>query len=1746
MATQQQLDDFNSYLAQNPFGTVPAATADNSIATRIGHQLSDLPSNAINQLVSSFNAIPNTTAAPGNETQPWQVPKPYDIAPATTTGEQWTDLLAGRVAPTLAASLLPFGAISKVGTAAGLGEGTADLVANIGTGTFMSAPEGGDAALHGAVAGGLLGALMPLSRLQRVIPAAALSYLDYHESVSQGAPTDLASKQATTDFILSLLPGQHSWTGSEGEGNATLQNPAQQNGLRLATDQGPIAPVPLDLQPTPINRGARGGIPFNPSSAGFNLDIAPDQSSPIAPPIQSGIPFAPNLGLRLGGQPDIASLQIPPPSESSGLRLQQPEGLRLAQDGSPISPALPTPETIGGLQMGQEPLRLAGSNDATSIDLSQLTPGERGQYDLNPYRESLSDPLRAVTDILPPVGSPRPSGPADIEGGQLTHINGIPIDQLAPSELDVLQNHALNPEVALKQITAKSQSTGFDPFAAINPPNETSTTPADQNLAQPTPSISKPVLPKIPEQTTYGEALKGIGDPVLAKHLDNYLDGPQGPASIPSFTELANHYKSQFPDDPEFNGLLHTIQTLRALKPEDEPIPVALKQNSLKQATELRQKYGDAQAAKSVGLKPSHVMDFMSGENNTGINPHGYGQDGLTMAIADKIDEGTKPNLPSPSGKAKVEVPENPVVSILKDKLNDLQAEHEYHLSQGIPYDSMNGLRTTIKSLQDSIDIASGKSKDITPPLDNFVDPQSGAIKMQKGSRKNSGFVDTHALATISGAVAGGLYGYDKHHDPTEALMWATIGGAAGFGGYKLMEAMARANTRVELKKPAKAFADVKKETIAAAEAVMSKPLKDIAGEDVRSRGGDMSKFLRSMETLVGWNMPPEVKTAWTQAHGAGYAYVELLLNQLRDLHGESTPKDQTVQAASKFIEGKLSNPADIRNFVIKNKGLTEAAWRNIPVKDRPDFVQWSIDSQTPGAKPGDVELFRIPKASRDQLIAAEENLFSDAIHPDDLQYSKTMLQARRSMNALQEMFAESMPEGGLKDKILNSIGQYVTRTYRIFTDPHYRPTDALIDKAMKEEGAYLDNQHIEAAVNTHNAYKANEYNDLVTNLKKSSAVDKVARLDRIKDFVQLNHQGETYYVDPKVKDGYDNLYDDHILRSSVETKLKEYKATQKIYKTGGSSKNTMDTSLLSEREDLSPTYRELLGEFTDPKERILQALNRIYPSAQASRFISITSRLKGEDGLSMVMDKDQWIRESKQLDSAIETAKLGGDQKTIASLQSRRASMNAMVDMPKNLKYGILKDARVSRFVSDELTNYRGPWDMMEAPAGRAISGLNNVVKQTHTKYNPLNILRNYATIPIFLVVGRASVSSTRQAIKSLRFKDAEYVHMLKEGVLGVDQVRGEFQASMHDVFAGHYDSDTAKKARAFDATVSDLYRQPDMIIRAATYLEARSRFASKMDLPIDHPDVISKAVQFTDDRTFNYDNVTPLVKIGRQVPFFNLYISYQAEIARIAKNLFRDGMKGDIHALATLGGVAAIPEILQAISRNNLSPDDKKQWDRAIAMSPDYNRSSYRFVTGKNAKGNFKYIDFTPFVVHDSFARSAKSIAEGDWKALAAVNPVMGWDNTPAWNIISEQVTGKDMRTDRQFRDFTDRVNSFAKEVSPNLTPGIGWEWKKITPPSLGGNLGVTNLRTGKMDDLSDTLKRYGTFGLDFTSLNAGTVIKSAQGDMLSHIATEKAYLNDILKTQGMPPERKQMAVQRYQEAIKMIVAEFTHKLQ
>lgn len=696
---------------------------------------------------------------------------------------------------------------------------------------------------------------------------------------------------------------------------------------------------------------------------------------------------------------------------------------------------------------------------------------------------------------------------------------------------------------------------------------------------------------------------------------------------------------------------------------------------------------------------------------------------------------------------------------------------------------------------------------------------------------------------------------------------------------------------------------------------------------------------------------------------------------------------------------------------------------------------------------------------------------------------------AREAIATLQTHFSVGLPNGTLKTKILDSIakGDYLTRQYRIFHDKKYRPTQAQIEAvAMK----YVSDHP-------------------------------TITLDAARSIV------ENYIHEIKIA-GTD-------YRGSVTDVGKK-----------------LDSYLWEKRDKLDSSFRDMLGEYHDPREKVLGTISHLYTSSITGRLINTITQLKDKLGLNFSYGLDEHSLEIEKLQAAISRGRIPPG-KTVATLQKELDTLRAYVPLDGSSKYGKLANTMVSRFVRDQLATFDSPWGLLDGSIMRSMAKFHNAVKIARAPLNPITVVRNIIAMPVLTAIGGANpLTDIRKAFKLIKAGGPEVKEMLENGILNVDAIRGEMLRNVDYVRMLDIDNSITGLVKKGVNKALDFYRWPDMLVRGATYIRAKAKFAKELGLPDSHTDVIAKARDWTNRYTVNYANVAPIVKTLRQVPFTNLFISYTAEITRIVKNLVQDAFKHDdpgqrVRAAGLLGGLTALPFVMEKFATMQLSEKDRKDWEKARSLMPDYQRTKHLIVTGRNPDGRFRYFDMTPLIQVDSITQMGRALATGDMEAAAAVNPIVSWENTPALNIIAEQLTGEDLRSGRPInKNALTRAKAVLDDVVPPILPG-GYEfrrWSEALSPTQSGELGTTNARTGRRTTPGEIVSSYLT-GMRFGTVDASKLTQFAVSDAKRKLADEQAYLRDVVRTDA-PAKTKEKAIARYQETARQILLELTQKLQ
>lgn len=737
----------------------------------------------------------------------------------------------------------------------------------------------------------------------------------------------------------------------------------------------------------------------------------------------------------------------------------------------------------------------------------------------------------------------------------------------------------------------------------------------------------------------------------------------------------------------------------------------------------------------------------------------------------------------------------------------------------------------------------------------------------------------------------------------------------------------------------------------------------------------------------------------------------------------------------------------------------------------------------------------------------AAKQTFLQSLQSDDHKlYAQYIVAARESINGLQRMVMSGIGDPAKAQMISDSIGKYLTKSYKLFTRDNWSPSPESVNNLAQQ---------------------------LMQEKRWQSA-----------------SEGE--------------------VRDYLYSYIREVNTNKGMYKGAGTREGqSIDQTVMKARKDLTPEWRSFLGEVTNPAERIAQTVYRLRPMAVASKYLGdLAMTVKDGDMPHYFPDRGSLEAFKQQKLQSLQNTSVSPSEQAATKLQL--AKLDNFVPVESIPKYGSLRGGLVSRNVWNTLSTFDSNTTIGSHPLMRSLAGLNMASKLSNTALNPISFTRNVFQAPMMMLLGRANPNDVFEGIKILH--DADHplrAEVIRQGIGSVDQLKQEifrdFDAATEGKYnftnldstnlsIGRLDADAARKAFGkFSNKYLDIYRTPDNAVRIGTYLSAKRRIAEALGKVMDDPDVISKATDFTNRYTMDYGSVAPLIKGARQIPGVNLYISYISEMTRIAKNVMMDMVHGGdgitthdrMYAAMPIAMLGALPEILNSNAEANLSPKDQQDWEKVKQLMPDYSRTRYRANIVRNADGNFTYTDFTPLIPTDFLHQTARALANHDLWALAAVNPVMSLDNSPALNILMEQTTGKDVHTQRDFRGFSDRVASVAKEILPPWL-SIGREGRKFEQaytPTDTGELGLTNLRTGQRLTPSDFWLPYET-ALRSGSYNLSALEQSATQQVKQDIANNSAYLNDILKSDAAP-EIKQREMLKFRVIQQQLIGAWQEKL-
>jgi hypothetical protein len=695
-------------------------------------------------------------------------------------------------------------------------------------------------------------------------------------------------------------------------------------------------------------------------------------------------------------------------------------------------------------------------------------------------------------------------------------------------------------------------------------------------------------------------------------------------------------------------------------------------------------------------------------------------------------------------------------------------------------------------------------------------------------------------------------------------------------------------------------------------------------------------------------------------------------------------------------------------------------------------------------------------------------------VPPEIANLAATAVQSR---TALQNIISDSLGTSKLATAIKNSVGKYMTTTYRIFHDKKYMPTDDQIENAARSLEKQFPGETLET------------------------------RIDHIHEY------------------------------------LHEVKANRALFggSFAGAKGETLGTILTRYEGELTPEFKEMLGKYDNPLERMAFTAMKLVNGGKSAEFFNEVARGEKANGL-----KFAYTAEERQ--AAIATlqheSRYGYDPQARAAAAAKMEELKGYVYNPSGASNGKLSGKWMDVKTRDQLANYDAATRLFKSPLARAMAEATNMIKYGKIILSPLQFTRQVIQLPILGMIARTFPQDWANAYRVLNDESvagrAEYSRLRRMGILSGDPVGGMLRRDMRAMLDGTLDALLNDRLKEGLHKWEEIWRTPDLMIRVSAFLKKEKEL---LDQGFDAKTAADRAIDHTNRYTMNYGAVPAIVAKGRQLPFVNQYLSWTYETMRITKNLMEDARKGDAYAIGVLSTIATAPFIIQQMSESQLSEKDRDEWNKVKNLGPAYNRQNFRFVQGRLPNGDFRYIDFTPLVIHDQFMRMMRGIMSGDTDAVKAANPFFGWENTPLLNVASILISGRNRYTGDKLMGIADTADAIRKEVLPTLAGTELDRIQRALTPTEEGGLGTMNLRTGQINSISDILQTYLTSMRPYT-LRPAYVRQQAVADARDQIRSQQLVLRRTMASNASK-EVKENARKSFDDSLKQILLSFHDRL-
>jgi hypothetical protein len=665
------------------------------------------------------------------------------------------------------------------------------------------------------------------------------------------------------------------------------------------------------------------------------------------------------------------------------------------------------------------------------------------------------------------------------------------------------------------------------------------------------------------------------------------------------------------------------------------------------------------------------------------------------------------------------------------------------------------------------------------------------------------------------------------------------------------------------------------------------------------------------------------------------------------------------------------------------------------------------------------------------------------------------------------------------KENILQNIGLYMTRSYEIFDNPDYSPSDEIIVAAKNK----LREQYQEVA----EELAAKNNNTVEAELQK--LVD-----DKIKDILTVS--GANDYLQ-------------------------------------GSKLGSKKTGILKQRINIPSEIRALMGEYTDPALNYARSIQKISALVANQKFLN--KMKKAGEGVFFFKERTDEFNTQIASEGSDTMNPLNGMFTTPEIAEAMTNSPLVSISSPLSPLYNLwltsVGGVKFSKTILSPATHAKNIIGNLFFMAYNGYTNPKDYFNSLKVVYNDLAGLSNKelrSKLDEYIRAGIINQSATLGEIKSLfRQKDNIEDILIKR--------MNDPKLSLVSKFKKHI-----KKSADF---AQDLYQAEDDFFKIVSYENEKRRYAKAFfnkDFNslnnTEKKEVLDYITEITKNILPNYSRIGELGKFMKAFPVAGTFISFQIESMRtayntidIAFNELKDPKTRSI-GLKRLTGIMSIIGVKAAILGTFGMTEDEEEEASRIFLPPWAKNANIYISEMKD--GKFKYINFSASDPHGFLDKALIGYLKGEdtFESMTSVlDEIVGpfYQKDILFNALTN-ITANENDYGREIFNETDTPNEVTEKILSRLwkvfEPGAVTSARKV----LGSDTPLNEIKgqlTGFKEwevDLKDQVL-YKSIDIKARSSEAGKDYRKA----LTEFKKRKINREEL-------EERYQKANQRYKQVI------------